>query len=122
MEFRPILGDRRMSEEMQQIVLKQCCEGPPQPEDFELVSKQAPELKPGQFRVQHVWNSVDPGTRSRLSGGDSYAAALPLGKPIDGCGRLNVVHHGTCWRLADRAWWVAKSRRRNGGLSRFVGW
>ena len=73
-----------MSEQMQQIVLRQYCEGPPKLEDFELVRKDAPIPNPGQFRVRHIWNSVDPGTRSRLSGGDSYAAALPLGKPIDG--------------------------------------
>lgn len=69
---------------MQQIVLKQYCEGAPKPSDFELVSKDLPVPGEGQFRVRHIWNSVDPGTRSRLSGGDSYAAALPLGKPIDG--------------------------------------
>lgn len=73
-----------MTKEMQQIVLKQYCEGVPTPSDFELVTKPAPTPNEGQFRVRHIWNSVDPGTRSRLSGGDSYAAALPLGKPIDG--------------------------------------
>lgn len=73
-----------MSEQMQQIVLKRYCDGPPQPGDFELVSKPLPVPNEGQFRVRHIWNSVDPGTRSRLSGGDSYAAALPLGKPVDG--------------------------------------
>ncbi|MHA7857043.1 MAG: NADP-dependent oxidoreductase [Henriciella sp.] len=73
-----------MSDNMQQIVLKQYCEGAPKPSDFDLVSKDLPVPEEGQFRVRHIWNSVDPGTRSRLSGGDSYAAALPLGKPIDG--------------------------------------
>ena len=73
-----------MAEEMQQIVLTQYCEGAPKLEDFQLVGKPLPEPNEGQFRVRHLWNSVDPGTRSRLSGGDSYAAALPLGKPIDG--------------------------------------
>ncbi|MEM9055502.1 MAG: NADP-dependent oxidoreductase [Pseudomonadota bacterium] len=73
-----------MAEQMQQIVLKQYCEGAPKPEDFEHVTKDLPSPNDGQFRVRHIWNSVDPGTRSRLSGGDSYAAALPLGKPIDG--------------------------------------
>lgn len=73
-----------MSDQMQQIVLKQYCEGAPKLEDFELVSKDVPVPNEGQFRVRHIFNSVDPGTRSRLSGGDSYAAALPLGKPIDG--------------------------------------
>ncbi len=69
---------------MQQIVLTQYCEGPPKPSDFKLESLALPEPKDGQFLVRHAWCSVDPGTRSRLSGGDSYAAALPLGRPIDG--------------------------------------
>lgn len=70
--------------DMQQIVLAQYCDGPPKLSDFRLETAPMPEPKDGQFRVRHVWCSVDPGTRSRLSGGDSYAAALPLGKPIDG--------------------------------------
>ncbi|PKP82327.1 MAG: NADP-dependent oxidoreductase [Alphaproteobacteria bacterium HGW-Alphaproteobacteria-18] len=70
--------------QLQQIVLAQYCDGPPKPSDFRLETLPLPEPKDGQFRVAHVWCSVDPGTRSRLSGGDSYAAALPLGRPIDG--------------------------------------
>lgn len=73
-----------MTETMQQIVLKTYCEGAPRLENFERIEKDIPVPNTGQFRVRHIWNSVDPGTRSRLSGGDSYAAALPLGKPIDG--------------------------------------
>jgi len=65
-------------------VLAQYCEGAPKPGDFQLDSRETPTPRDGQFLVRHVFNSVDPGTRSRLSGGDSYAAALPLGKPIDG--------------------------------------
>lgn len=70
--------------DMQQVVLARYCEGVPVPADFKLESASLPEPKEGQFRVAHVWCSVDPGTRSRLSGGDSYAMALALGKPIDG--------------------------------------
>jgi len=69
---------------MQQWVLKQYCEGEPQPGDFALEEKPLATPREGQFRVAHAFCSVDPGTRSRLSGGDSYASALPLGKPIDG--------------------------------------
>lgn len=69
---------------MQQIVLSQYCDGVPKLEDFQLDTRDTPTPREGQFLVRHVFNSVDPGTRSRLSGGDSYAAALPLGKPIDG--------------------------------------
>jgi len=70
--------------EMQQIVLTHSCQGAPKPSDFSLESLPLPEPRDGQFRVRHIWCSVDPGTRSRLSGGDSYAPALPLGKPVDG--------------------------------------
>lgn len=69
---------------MKQVVLQTYCEGLPTPENFTVETKPLPIPKAGQFRVAHSWCSVDPGTRSRLSGGDSYAAALPLGKPIDG--------------------------------------
>lgn len=69
---------------MKQVVLQTYCEGLPTPENFTVETKPLPAPKAGQFRVAHSWCSVDPGTRSRLSGGDSYAAALPLGKPIDG--------------------------------------
>ena len=71
-------------QKMTQIVLARHCVGVPQEGDFKLESRPLPEPREGQFRVRHVWASVDPGTRSRLSGGDSYAAALPLGKSIDG--------------------------------------
>lgn len=81
---RQKFGDFPLTEQMQFIALKQYCDGPPKLNDFELVERDAPIPNEGQFRVRHIWNSVDPGTRSRLSGGDSYAAALPLGKPIDG--------------------------------------
>lgn len=73
-----------MTELMKQVVLQQYCVGPPRLDDFEIIEKPIPVPNQGQFRVRHIWNSVDPGTRSRLSGGDSYAAALPLGKAIDG--------------------------------------
>jgi NADPH-dependent curcumin reductase len=73
-----------MTEMMQQVVLARHCQGAPVPDDFRVETAGMPEPREGQFRVAHAFNSVDPGTRSRLSGGDSYAAALPLGKPIDG--------------------------------------
>lgn len=69
---------------MQQITLKNYCAGAPKLDNFELQACPKPSPEDGQFIVRHIYNSVDPGTRSRLSGGDSYAAALPLGTPIDG--------------------------------------
>lgn len=73
-----------MIDSARRIVLKNYCSGPPRLEDFGIKEIDMPVPGDGQFRVRHVFNSVDPGTRSRLSGGDSYAAALPLGKPVDG--------------------------------------
>lgn len=69
---------------MKQVVLRRYCEGAPRSGDFSVEEADLPVPRTGQFRVRHVFNSVDPGTRSRLSGGDSYAAALPLGKTVDG--------------------------------------
>ena len=70
--------------EMQQIVLTQYCVGEPKPSDFKLETLPLPEPKDGQFRVRHVWCSVDPGTRSRLSPGASYAPPLKPGAMVDG--------------------------------------
>jgi len=72
---------------MQHIVLKTYCDGLPKPSDFALEEIATPEPKEGQFLVRHVWASVDPGTRSRLSGLDSYTGAQQLG---EGMGGFNV--------------------------------
>jgi len=69
---------------MQQIVLARHCEGLPDPQDFALQDVQLPEPDDGQFRIAHIFNSVDPGTRSRLSGSATYAAAQKIGAPMDG--------------------------------------
>lgn len=73
-----------MSQVLREVCLARHCVGVPAESDFALMEGPLPEPRDGQFRVRHIWNSVDPGTRSRLSGTDSYAAALPLGQPIDG--------------------------------------
>ncbi|MGB7406832.1 MAG: NADP-dependent oxidoreductase [Pacificimonas sp.] len=66
------------------VALAQYCEGKPRPEDFAIHEGEMPTPGEGEFRARHVWNSVDPGTRSRLSGGDTYAAAQKIGAPMDG--------------------------------------
>ena len=73
------------------IVLARHVVGKPVPEDFALQAFDPPALKDGQFRVANHYVSVDPGTRSRLSGSDSYAGALPLGAPIDGFAVGDVI-------------------------------
>lgn len=73
-----------MAGTMRQVVLARHCEGLPEEADFRVEEAPLPEPGEGQFRVRHVWNSVDPGTRSRLSGDATYAAAQKIGAPMDG--------------------------------------
>ena len=69
---------------MKHIVLKSYCDGLPELENFALEEAPTPTPGEGQFLVRHVWASVDPGTRSRLSGRDSYTGAQPLGGAMGG--------------------------------------
>ena len=69
---------------MQHIVLKSYCEGLPKPSDFAIEDVPTPKPEAGQFLVRHIWASVDPGSRSRLSGRDSYTGAQQLGEAMGG--------------------------------------
>ncbi|MGE3251876.1 MAG: NADP-dependent oxidoreductase [Hyphomonadaceae bacterium] len=69
---------------MRRIVLARPIEGAPSPEDFRLEEAPLPEVGDGQFLARTIFSSVDPGTRSRLGGVGSYAAALKPGEVIDG--------------------------------------
>ncbi|MEO9971976.1 MAG: NADP-dependent oxidoreductase [Hyphomonadaceae bacterium] len=69
---------------MQHIVLKTYCDGLPKPTDFALEDAETPSPSEGQFLVRHIWASVDPGSRSRLSGLDSYTGAQKLGEAMGG--------------------------------------
>ncbi|MBI1406444.1 MAG: zinc-binding dehydrogenase [Caulobacter sp.] len=72
-------------------VLARHVEGAPSPEDFRLETVQLPALEDGQFIARTILASVDPGMRSRLSGGDSYAGAMKIGEGIDGFAVIQVV-------------------------------
>lgn len=65
-------------------VLARHVSGAPTPDDFRLETVDLPELAENQFRARTILASVDPGMRSRLSGGDSYAGAMKIGEGIDG--------------------------------------
>jgi NADPH-dependent curcumin reductase len=75
----------------QRIILARHIVGAPSLADFALEDFEIPPLKDGQFLVRNHYVSADPGTRSRLSGGASYAGALPIGAPIDGFAVGEVV-------------------------------
>lgn len=81
---------------MKRIVLKSYCEGLPKPEDFALEEIATPTPGEGEFLVRHIWASVDPGSRSRLSGRDSYTGAQPLGEAMGGfnVGVVEASNHG----------------------------
>ena len=70
--------------EMQRIVLARHIVGAPAPEDFRLERVTIPALAEGQFLARNHFVSCDPGTRSRLSPGASYAPPLAVGAPVDG--------------------------------------
>ncbi|WP_426169877.1 NADP-dependent oxidoreductase [Sandarakinorhabdus sp. DWP1-3-1] len=70
--------------EMERIVLVRHIDGAPSPEDFRVERLPIPELAEGQFLARNHFVSCDPGTRSRLSPGASYAPPLQPGAPVDG--------------------------------------
>ncbi len=70
--------------EMERIVLVRHIDGAPTPEDFRVERLPIPELAEGQFLAKNHFVSCDPGTRSRLSPGASYAPPLQPGAPVDG--------------------------------------
>ena len=72
------------SEKMERIVLVRHIEGVPSPQDFRIERVAIPELAEGQFLAKNHFVSCDPGTRSRLSPGASYAPPLAVGAPVDG--------------------------------------
>ena len=80
-----------MAELFQRIVLSEHPIGLPNANCFSLQSFDQPVLKPGQALVKLKAVSVDPGTRSRLTPGASYARPLKLGEPIDAFGVGEVI-------------------------------
>lgn len=70
--------------EMKRIVLARHIAGMPSPDDFRLETLPIPALEDGQLLIANRFISCDPGTRSRLSPGASYAPPLKPGQLVDG--------------------------------------
>lgn len=66
------------------IVMARPALGLPTPDVFRVEEAPLPALSDGQVLTQTICFSLDPGTRSRLSAGASYAPPLRVGDPIDG--------------------------------------
>jgi hypothetical protein len=95
---------------MKRVVLERHIEGVPTAADFRVEDLPLPEVGEGKFLVANNFVSADPGTRSRLSPGASYAPPLPPGAVVDGfcVGRVvesrnarfpvgSLVTHGGGW-------------------------
>lgn len=84
-----------MPDRMHRIALERHIAGAPQPEDFRLEALPIPALEDGRFLVRNIYVSADPGTRSRLSPGASYAPPLAPGATVDGfaIGRVQDSRH-----------------------------
>lgn len=65
------------------IVLAAQAVGVPTHETFRVEEAALPALTEGQVLTRTLYSSADPGTRSRLSSGASYAPPLRIGDPID---------------------------------------
>ena len=76
---------------MTRVVLARHVEGAPRPSDFRVETGPIPPLAQHQFLVANEFVSADPGTRSRLSPGASYAPPLQPGDTIDGFSVGRVV-------------------------------
>ncbi len=66
------------------IVLAAQAVGVPTRETFRVEEAVLPSLSESQVLTRTLYCSADPGTRSRLSSGASYAPPLRIGDPIDG--------------------------------------
>ncbi len=70
--------------ETRRIVLASQADGLPSKDNFRIETIPVPDLAEGQVLIRTLYCSADPGTRSRLSSGASYAPPLRIGDPIDG--------------------------------------
>ena len=73
-----------MANLMKRVVLARHISGVPTAADFRLEEAPLPEVPDGRFLIANHYVSADPGTRSRLSPGASYAPPLNPGDVVDG--------------------------------------
>jgi NADPH-dependent curcumin reductase len=81
--------------ETRRIVLARRPDGAPRPDDFDVVAAPIGETPEGGALIRNLCLSVDPGTRSRLSEGASYAPPLKIGETIDGFAVGEVIESRT---------------------------
>lgn len=74
-----------------QVVLRSHPRGVPQPEDFELTERTAPEAGQGQMLVRNLFFSLEAAIRGWLDGKANYFEPIALGGPIRGPSVAKVV-------------------------------
>jgi NADPH-dependent curcumin reductase CurA len=79
-----------MAIDTREIHLARRPHGLPQDEDFAVVTRQLPDLEPGQVLVRNDYLSVDPYMRPRMNDVKSYIPPFELGKALDG-GAIGTV-------------------------------
>jgi NADPH-dependent curcumin reductase CurA len=73
------------------VLFSRLMSGEPREEDFELVEGPLPKPGEGKLLLRNLYVSIDPGSRARLSGRDSYVPAKPLGEVMDAQSVSEVV-------------------------------
>lgn len=72
-----------MTETNRRIVLKRRPVGMPTPDDFTFEDVPVPEPAEGEVVLKHLYLSLDPYQRGRLSDARSYAAPVPIGGVVE---------------------------------------
>jgi len=67
-----------------QVLLRNRPEGAPQPGDFSVVETVRPEPAEGEVLIRHLFLSLDPYMRGRMSAAKSYSAPVELGEVMEG--------------------------------------
>lgn len=72
-----------MTETNRRIVLKRRPVGMPTPDDFAFEEAPVPEPSEGEVVLKHLYLSLDPYQRGRLSDAKSYATPVPIGGVVE---------------------------------------
>ncbi len=84
-----------MSDRNRRFLLRERPSGRVEPEIFELVEEEVPEIGEGEALVRTEWISVDPTNRGWLNEEATYLPPVPLGDPVraGGLGRVVASRH-----------------------------
>lgn len=73
-----------MEEKNRQVLLRRRPPGKPSQEDFEIAEAPIPEPAEGEVLLRHLYLSLDPYMRGRMSAAQSYAKPVEIGAVMEG--------------------------------------